>query len=402
MAEGQPQTRRSLQSPFARGWSQAGNMLAVLAGLSLLLVACTTPYRHAQLRPADAGFAGIDDSFGPLTPEVDVLLIHGMGTHYASWVQDLVNQLAPALGFTPPGTLPPPDPLRHGAQLYRIELTGPNRHLSVSAVLWSPVTSPAKATLCYDVDQPTSLCTDRSKFSKDKRAWANALIKSQIMDDRLSDVTFYLNEDGGRQIREAIQDALLRSLSAEGLSLEQLAGGSIPTAKTAPLFLISESLGSKIVVDSLQEFETRRQTKEFAEKTRGNIHTLFLLANQIPILNLGVEVAPGVSVHYQHLEQFAVARNAFRNPRLPDVPLHVVAFSDPNDIFSYQLTENAISRQNAIISNVVVSNDHTILGLYEDPGNAHTCYIQNSPVANAIAHGSGALTQSTGARCARQ
>jgi hypothetical protein len=401
MAEGQPQTRCSLRFQFWLAGSHAVSVLVVIACVSLLLVACTTPYKHPQLRPADAGFAGIDDSFGPQTSEVDVLLIHGMGTHTETWVQSMVNQLASALGFSAPADLPPADPLEHGAKLYRYQLTSSNRHLYISAVLWSPVTSPAKATLCYDVDQKTSLCTDTTVFSKDKRAWANAYIKSQIMDDRLSDVTFYLNEDGGRQIREAIEDALLRSLSTEGMSLEQLSGGSAPTAKTAPLFVISESLGSKIVVDSLQEFESRHQTREFAQKTRGNIHTLFLLANQIPILNLGVGAPTGGPAHYQHLEEFAVARNAFRNPRLPDVPLHVVAFSDPNDIFSYQLAANAISHQNAIISNVVVSNDHTVFGLYENPDNAHTCYIQNSPVANAIAHGSGALTQSTGTHCSQ-
>ena len=401
MAEGQPQTRCSLRFPFALTGSHAVSVLVIIVAVSLFLAACTTPYKHPQLRPADAGFAGIDDSFTAQTPEVDVLLIHGMGTHNEKWVKSMVGQLANALGFPAPADLPPADPLKHGAKLYRYQLTHSSRLLYISAVLWSPVTSPAKATLCYDVGQPTSLCTDPAKFSKDTRAWANDLIKSQIMDDRLSDVTFYLNEDGGRQIRESIQDALLQSLSTEKMTLEQLNGGSTPTAKTAPLFVISESLGSKIVVDSLKEFESRPQTQVFAQQTRGNIHTLFLLANQIPILNLGVGAASGGSPHYQHLEDFAEARNAHRNPRLPDVPLHVVAFSDPNDIFSYQLAQNAILKQNAIISNVVVSNDHTVLGLYEDPGNAHTCYIQNSPVANAIAHGSGALTQSTGAHCAQ-
>lgn len=400
MAEGQPQTRASIccrLSPICAWpvWASAWVILWTLTG-------CTTPYKHPQLRPADAGFAGIDDSFGPQTPEVDVLLIHGMGTHTDAWVQSMVGELAPALGFPNPAPLPPADPLPHGAKLYRYSLTSGDRRLQISAVLWSPVTSTAKATLCYDVEQATSLCTDPTQFSKDKRAWANDLIKSQILDDRLSDVTFYLNEAGGRQIRDAVQDALLRSLSAEGLALEQLSDATPPTAKTAPLFVISESLGSKILVDSLREFENRRATRDFANQTRGNIHTLFLLANQIPILNLGAEPSASGERRYPHLDEFAMARNAHRNPRLPDVPLHVVAFSDPNDLFSYQLASDAILQQHAIISNVVVSNDHTVLGLYENPLNAHTCYLENSPVANAIARGSGALAHSTGNQCTHE
>jgi hypothetical protein len=383
MAEDQSQTRAS--SSYI--WSRTRAVLAWVSAWVALwaLVACTTPYEHAQLRPPNAGFAGIDDSFSSQTPEVDVLLIHGMGTHTESWVQSMVNQLAPALGFTTPADLPPPDPLKPAGRLYRYLLTDGNRHLGISAVLWSPITSPAKATLCYDVNQPTSLCTDRTVFSKDKRAWANALIKSQILYDRLSDVTFYLNEDGHHQILAAIQDALLRSLSTERMSVDQLRDGRTPTAKTAPLFILSESLGSKIVVDALRDFESRPQTRDFANQTRG--------------LNLGVEPSARAERRYPHLDEFAVARNAYRNPRLPDVPLHVVAFSDPNDLFSYQLAPDAILEQHAIISNVIVSNDYTIVGLYENPLAAHTCYLQNSPVANAIAHGSALLSIARTGHC---
>jgi hypothetical protein len=218
MTESQPHTRCSFQLLFLQAGFHAVTMLVLIAGVSLLVAACTTPYKHPQLRPADAGFAGIDDSFGRQTSEVDVLLIHGMGTHNEQWVRSMVNQLAPALGFSAPADLPPADPLKHGAMLYRYQLASSSRQLHISAVLWSPVTSPAKATLCYDVDQLTSLCTDRTKFSKDKRAWANDLVKSQIMDDRLSDVTFYLNVDGGRQARRGFTLPALRALCGRSQS----------------------------------------------------------------------------------------------------------------------------------------------------------------------------------------
>jgi len=113
--------------------------------------------------------------------------------------------------------------------------------------------------------------------------------------------------------------------------------------QTAPLFLISESLGSKIVVDSLQEFENKHQTESLRNKRAATWHTLFLLANQIPILNLGVRDESGEAGHLSTFEDLATERNEHRNPRLPNVPLHVVAFSDPNDIFSYQLNSQRLS-----------------------------------------------------------
>jgi hypothetical protein len=370
-----------------------------LLSLAILTSGCTTPYRHAQLQPPEAGFAGIDGAFDKLTPDVDVLLVHGIGTHDPSWALNFAIQLAQAMGFPPVKTLPTPDPLAHGAELYRFTLTDSTRQLHVGAVLWSPITSSAKKTLCYDVSTKTTPCSDPKVLTHDKRAWANGSLKSQLMDDALSDVTFYLNEEGGRRIRDAIEDALLQSLSVERVTLAQVCSGTTPTAKTAPLFLISKSLGSKIVVDSLQEFEDSPHTRQFARQTRGNVHTLFLLANQIPILNLGLRDASGAPDTYQHLKTFSKARNADRNPRLPPVPLHVVAFSDPNDLLSYQLEPNAIPKEDAIISNVVVSNAPTIAWLVENPNYAHTCYFDNSPVAAAIAHGSGVLTKFTGVRC---
>jgi hypothetical protein len=225
------------------------------------------------------------------------------------------------------------------------------------------------------------------------------------MDDRLSDVTFYLGDNRGELIRAVVDDALLRSLSTGHTTLAQVKAGTVPTAKSTPLFIISESLGSKIAVDSLEEIESvngLESAKEFAKDTRSHIHAMYLLANQIPILNLGAHNADGTPNVYQHLATFAHKRNAQRqhNQATP-IPLHIVAFSDPSDIFSYVLPEGAVTGEDTIISNVIDSNDCIVLGIYKDPSKAHTLYIQNSPVANAIAHGSGILTNAKGVFCAK-
>ena len=80
---------------------------------------------------------------------------------------------------------------------------------------------------------------------------------------------------------------------------------------------------------------------------------------------------------------------------------HSLAFSDPGDIFSYVLPKDEVPREDAIISNVIVSNDCSYMGVFENPSNAHTTYIQNNPVANAIAHGSITLANAKGVFCAK-
>lgn len=374
--------------------------------LCTFLGACSTPYRHAQLRPNDASFSGIDAALASTQPpapgQVNVLLIHGMGTHTTQWALSLMTQVSQALSFHWEGPLPVPANLPNGALLYQVELSDKTRVAHVAAILWSPITADAKKALCYDATQVTPACTAADALSKDKRAKINAELKNQLMDDAMSDVTFYMNDSGGERIRKGIEDALLRTLSNEGMTLASLSTGAVPTAKTVPLFIISESLGSKIIVDSLQEFESDQRTQAFAEQARGNIHSLFLLANQIPLLNLGLVDSNGQPDPYLHLKKLAHERHNYRKNRLPEKPLQVVAFSDPNDLLTYQLQPNALPPGEATISNVVVSNDCTWFGLFENPDTAHTSYFETNPVVNAIAHGSGAVQTSVGGRCAKQ
>jgi hypothetical protein len=383
--------------------------IAAVVAVTFVVIAstsCSTPYRKPELTPAENGFPGIASAFkaadGSDVPEVDVLLVHGMGYHDSTWIPTMIQPLAVALGFDPNLTVPPSVSLPNGAQLYQVTLKDPKRTLQITVPLWSPITASAKQTLCYDVNSATLLCPDKTKFTPYKRAYANGYIKSQIMDDRLSDVTFYLGDGGGDLIREAVDDALLRSMSTGQITLDQVKAGTVPTAKSTPLFIISESLGSKIAVDSLEEIEGLKSAQEFANDVRSHIHAMYLLANQIPILNLGAHNADGTPNIYQHLNTFAHKRNAQRQTKsLTEVPLQIVAFSDPSDLFSYVLPKNAVTGEDTIISNVIISNDCTYVGLIENPANAHTKYIQNNPVANAIASGSGTLMNAKGVFCAK-
>ena len=72
-----------------------------------------------------------------------------------------------------------------------------------------------------------------------------------------------------------------------------------------------------------------------------------------------------------------------REPR-PD-RLKIAAFTDPNDLFSYELEPNRYSDTDVI--NVIVSNDLTWLGYLENPLAAHEGYRENENVQKFIACG---------------
>jgi len=65
-----------------------GLLLAMLAGCSSL------PYHPPQFLEPDARFPGLADFAGQ---RADVLLVHGMCTHDATWAEETVAQLAQAL-----------------------------------------------------------------------------------------------------------------------------------------------------------------------------------------------------------------------------------------------------------------------------------------------------------------
>lgn len=141
---------------------------AILAAgvLVIFLGGCTAPYWHALLMPSDASFSGIDAALSntesPAPRQVDVLLIHGMGTHTADWASSLMSEVARALNFPWSGAGVNSQPLANGAVLYQITLSDANRVVRLAAVLWSPVTSAAKKTLCYDTTQASRCVRTRA------------------------------------------------------------------------------------------------------------------------------------------------------------------------------------------------------------------------------------------------
>jgi hypothetical protein len=378
------------------------------AMLAVVIVSgCTTPYRTPCIRPANAVFPGLADAFkdanGSPVPVINLILVHGMGSTDYSWVQARIAVIAPALGFTWDGAPIQPTTLKNGAVLYQKIFQDSSRRLNISAVLWSPITASAKASLCYDVtslSSGTPRCTIAG--NNDIRASGNALLKNVLMDDRLSDVTFYLGRAGGQVIRDAIEDALLRALSPNGVTFERVLSGETAIPRAEPVFLMSESLGSKIVVDSLEALELLPTASNFADVERSHVDSLYLLANQIPILGLGEPSdSEGRSGTYGALQRFAHKRTDRRNREArPDTPLRIVAFSDPNDVFSYQLSDSMFAPEKVVVSNVVISNDTTYFGFIENPINAHTGYIGKTDVVHTIARGSAALEKERGARCA--
>jgi len=348
-----------------------------------LLAGCSTPYHPPQFLEPGASFPGLinfvaeaDKKSGK--KEADVLLVHGMCTHDGTWATDTVAILAAQLA----ANVNPSTSRSGGGDILIIPATidTPQGKLLTKSLIWSPLTTPIKQQLCYDQTEKSPICIGAPAFPG-KRASLNAKAKDGLLDDCLPDALIYQGQARGeimRRMREAIITA------TEGAD-----------PKT-PLIVISESLGSKILFDTLLEMllDTRDQrAAQTARRDLGRMAYLIMAANQIPLLQTAEQIPasgeqrtmqapPPDSLQVLLQERSKIPKDR-RGPAIDALTL--IAFTDPNDLLSYTLPPERYP--GAIVHNVLVSNDRTVLGLFENPAKAHLDYLSNPDVGSLISCG---------------
>ena len=337
-------------------------LLLSLLACALLAGCSSLPYRPAQ---ADGAFPGLVD-FAAAAPgrSVDVLLVHGMCTHDVRWAEETVAQLRTALGAAEARdagvvAAAPAD----GIEIVERTIALRQGELRIKALVWSPLTTPLKHQLDYD----------HSANLPATRARLNAKAKDKLIDDCIPDALIYQGV-----ARDAIQQRMAQAVRRATAG----AGGE------APLLVLSSSLGSKILFDTLLRMDRE------AQPTIDRIAYLVMMANQIPLLSLADQQLPGGAVTLEALAPPADALHALlRKRRVPAAPrssarkLSLVAFSDPNDLLTYTLQRERYEGLDVNVVNVLVSNAPTWFGLLERPDHAHTNYLLNPDVARMVACG---------------
>ena len=333
--------------------------IVVLAALAFV-AGCATPYKTPVLDPSDAEFPGVANLMQSKTP-VEVVSIHGMCTHGKEWVDKSVNRLdtnLPTLSVKDKRK----DPVE-GIEVYTttfVDAAGDVR-LRNHALVWSPLTANGKKALCYDSSYEEPSCKGAPALNKRERGSINAAVKTTLMNDCLSDVVLYLGPDGKR-IRKAFRASID--------NISKVSSGR------RTLVLISESLGSKILADAILENDKDKSKRlDFLKRTE----QVFMAANQLPLIELTEDNAKsgGDSSWSRFLDEILPSRADATGKSV-----QVVAFTDPNDLLSYELRNRRYSSANAI-----VSNDTTWFGKLERPDTAHTGYLDNDSVWEFIVCG---------------
>ena len=361
----------------------------LLLPLLLCVAACSMPYRPAQFMEPGASFPGLTH-FITQAPghQVDVLLVHGMCTHDASWATETVQQLSSALNANLPRTPAAAAKALPGEiEIIPAVVPAGDGAIRFQSLIWSPLTTPLKQQLCYDQTVKSPICQGTPPYAP-QRAGINARVKDPLMDDCLPDALIYQGEARG-QIQQRMRDALMRATA-----------GSAPDA---PLVVISESLGSKILFDTLSSMLDERgatpdakRAADAAQQTLDRLAYLVMAANQIPILGLADQGLPqdvGRRALSQDSLQRVLERRRARGAGAQDAAppalagLTLVAFTDPNDLLSYTLQKEKYERPGVAVHNVLVSNARTWFGAFENPIDAHVRYLANPDVGRLITCG---------------
>lgn len=345
----------------------------------LSLAGCKTLGEHS----IDHNFPGITKAMDK--PIICLLFVHGIGGYSNDDPKHIIDSISkmPSIKQTAPEH---PVPLTGtDATLTRQDFvdSSTGHELRAYTLEWEPVTIPLKKQyLAYDQDE--SIKSRRLPIDND--------IRAALMDDGMPDVVLYVG-----QYKSTIQRAVKQALKQMHKDIE----AREDKTRDYEYVFVTWSLGSKIVFDCLaapgtvttQSATADTSEEEYtfnriAEKT----HSVFMLANQIPLLTLGDVKSKDQAHPYEALLSVAKRRKLAAATQPAELPLSIVAFSDPNDLLSFPIPTWLETSPDATFANVSISVATTayyipFVGWILNPDTAHTAYGIRDNVVNLILNG---------------
>lgn len=357
-------------------------------------------------------FTGIDSGLGKKSGQNKVLFVHGVGDHIPGYTTQFLEKIAKQLNLNvrmaEQKNIKLSAPLLPGQELGNLRVThllneDNSKNLTFYELTWSAITRKDKQLLAFD----------NSGEYEFRRAKINSLLK-KFSNDTGPDRIIYLGAN-----REAILGAFAQSfcwmatrdwhdLPSSGVhSCSGLDDSNIDHIANDDYVFISHSLGSRITIDGMQRIvHILANVDKYSDPNKKTIATekaiaaiqnkrvpIYMLSNQLPMLQLGRELPEIVGKHHDYCD----AKGENYNKRMFN-QTDIIAFSDPNDLLSYGIpagfAENYIdARLCTSVTNVNINIAKVMdaFGLTDlaNPVEAHVGYDQDDRVIALIAKGIG-------------
>lgn len=357
--------------------------------------------RQCEIRGGN--IPGIDSYFAKGNT-VKVMMIHGVGTHEPGYSTRIQENLAKDLNLTVFSkrfkdiTLLNPDDgetVIGNLRVSRMQNEDKTKNLLFFELTWSDITTPQKNILAYDYSGQYDY----------KRAAFNNTTK-RFINDTVPDPMIYLIDRNGLILNSAKQATCwMLSSKWENLDYRQKkicrvsSFNQIRDLNRENIVYITHSLGSRILIDSVSDIvnevgrEDLRRNKEarlIIDEMRTKNMTVYMLANQLPMLQIGRKKP---AVHNQY-DSYCTPKGKKHGERVFN-RVNVVAFNDPNDLLSYDITQEFVdeyidSRMCPAVTNVNinVAKEISAFGVgVVNPITAHTEYDNDERIIEMISHG---------------
>jgi hypothetical protein len=406
--------------------------------LALLSSGCVNIYTHVdRIEGSDREepFKGIRQHVVQ-GEEFHVLQVHGMGDHQsttdcgpASPNIKLQESIAAAIGLTLASEESnlAPQPIYVGATLggtystrvYEGLVDGGKRRLYFSCVTWGEASREIKRKM-LELDDDFL----ETNANEAHRSLVNRQAK-RFVNEKLSDPLIYVGRFG-----PFIREALVQGITAATTSHQQRRRGlriapneAAKQVNAASAFMrevrtavISDSLGSRVVFDVMCEaqpvcptvdrtdvegFKRRENATQqqflVADAARWSIRSIYMLANQLPLLELAALPEPGTDTPLGEMlanGKCYLPLGGSSEKRFGEDAVEIVAFTDANDALSYHLTGRFKRRcapdpsQIRIVNVTLPNADFRWLFVYSHLPEAHSDgFKTNAKAIRYLVHG---------------
>lgn len=353
-------------------------------------------------------FAGIAPGLAKTLGKTKVLMVHGVGDRSPGYSTEFLEKLSKELKVTAKlstykdiqlMSFSDPEKKLGNLRVIRMQNENGSRELWFYEMTWSEITRDQKALLAFDNSGEYSF----------RRAEVNDMFK-KFSNDTGPDPIIYLGES---------RDLILRSFAQAFCWMNKDGWNEIPrdgrhgcdfkeglsdNINQDELVFISHSLGSRITIDGItrmvsflerpEKKSTLRTINKMKREALQKKHVqIFMLSNQLPMLQLGRELpeVAGQQADYCNAKGSKYTSRMFSETS-------IVAFSDPNDLLSYAIPHNFSEKYldsrlciNVTNININVAKvfDAFGLGKIANPMEAHVGYSKDDRVVALIARGIG-------------
>lgn len=356
-------------------------------------------------------FSGIEPLLNKPVGRVKMLMVHGVGDHIPGYSTAFMEKLAKELGlnsrlgmYKDIALISPTEPKHKLGNLRATHLLNEQtgQKLTFYELTWSDITREAKALLAFD----------NSGENDFRRAQVNDMLK-KFSNDTSPDPFLYLGNNRDQILKSFMQAFCWMSAYDWEELPDNVAQSCIGDQNSDPHIIhddyvfVSHSLGSRIAIDGLQRIAAILPKLEsylpedkkgisFANRVeafRNKRIMLFMLSNQLPMLQMGRE-----------LPEITGRKADYCEPSSPNFQQRMIseteifAFSDPNDLLSYSIPKGFAdkyldSRLCPTITNININVTGVIdaFGISDlaNPVEAHVAYDQDDRVIALIARGIG-------------